>query len=194
MRLRQRATITSTHILALRSFIYTFRVASIGGVVRVSTMGEHLRLRQLAVTTLLYFLVLQFYIPTFREESTLYGYVTTFIEGIRRMLKLGGKAFGLRQLTGCLASVDGILRMLRWENICVWNISNIFPLHHIAAITPVLLIKHPRRNATLFTRSSHKECFRVFWKAECLSPLNGFKSSITGRAFPFLNNETHFHS
>lgn len=75
-------------------------------------------------------------------------------------------------LCGCLASVDGILRMPRWESICVWKISNFFPLHYIAAITPVPLIKLPRRNATLLTRSSHKECFRVFWKAECPSPSN----------------------
>ena len=99
LRLRQRAIIASTHILALRSFIHTFRVASTGGIVRVSTMGEHLRLRQLAVITLSYFLVLQFYILTFREESTLYGYATAFVEGFRRILKLGRKAFGLRQLT-----------------------------------------------------------------------------------------------
>lgn len=65
-------------------------------------------------------------------------------------------------LCGCLASIDGILRMLRWESSCVWNISDFFPLHHIAAITPVPLIKHPRRYATLFTRSSHIECFRAF--------------------------------
>jgi hypothetical protein len=67
-------------------------------------MGEHLRLRQLAIITLSCFLVLQFYIFTFREESTLYGYVTTFIEGMRRMLKLGGRAFGLRQLTTITSS------------------------------------------------------------------------------------------
>lgn len=67
-------------------------------------MGEHLRLRQLAIITLSYFLVLRFYILTFREESTLYGYVTAFIEGIRRMLKLGGRAFGLRQLTTVTSS------------------------------------------------------------------------------------------
>lgn len=67
-------------------------------------MGEYLRLRQLAIITLSCFFVLQFYILTFREESTLYGYVTIIIEGIRRMPKLGGRAFGLRQMTTITSS------------------------------------------------------------------------------------------